>query len=80
VTKRCSRRSRAAHCASTIWLAEYDDEPDHPHLSLVHQVGEGSERLFDVGIGGGTVHLVEVDVVGLQSPQGTLDLAHDPLP
>ncbi len=27
VRKRSRCRSRAAHCASTIWLPEYDDEP-----------------------------------------------------
>jgi hypothetical protein len=44
----------------------------------VDEVGEGAERLLDVGVGLVAVDLVEVDPVGAESPQGVLDLANDP--
>ena len=47
-------------------------------LALAHQVGEGAERLVDVGVRVGAVDLVEVDVVGAQAAQAVLDLADDP--
>jgi hypothetical protein len=54
--------------------------PDVADLSGAHQVCERAERLIDVGVGLGTVDLVEVDPVGAQPPQAVLDLSHDPAP
>jgi hypothetical protein len=51
---------------------------DVSDLALLHEVGERSERLLDVDLRVGAVHLVEVDVVGAQAPQRVLDLGHDP--
>src|ERR1035438_3695430 len=51
-----------------------------PDLSLVDEVAEGAEGLFDVGGLIGSMYLVQVDVVGLQSLQAVLDLGHDPTP
>jgi hypothetical protein len=44
----------------------------------VHEVAERRQGLLDVGVGARAVDLVEVDVVGVQPPQGVLDLADDP--
>src|SRR5690606_17615894 len=44
------------------------------------EVGERAQRLVDVGVGLGPVHLVEVDVVGAQAPQAVLAGPHDPAP
>jgi hypothetical protein len=41
----------------------------------VDQVAQGAEGLRDVGSGARPVHLVQVDVVGLQAPQRALGLA-----
>ena len=48
------------------------------HLALVHEVGQRAERLVDVDVRIGPVHLVEVDVVGVEPAQAVLALAHDP--
>ena len=58
VRKRSSRRSRATHCASTISPAENDEEPTE-RTFLPDEVGQGGERLVDVGVRSGAVHLVE---------------------
>ncbi len=47
-------------------------------LPDVDQVGEGGQRLVDVRAVVGTVHLVEVDVVGAQAPEAAFDGAGDP--
>ena len=49
-------------------------------LALVHQVGQRRQGVVDVGGRVGTVHLVEVDVVGAETAQRVLDLGHDPAP
>ena len=51
---------------------------DVAHLALVHQVGQRAERLVDVGVGTRPVHLVEVDVVGVEAAQALLALTQDP--
>ena len=38
-------------------------------LPGAHQIGERAQGLVDVGVGLGTVDLVEVDVVGAQAAQ-----------
>ena len=48
---------------------------DVADLALADEVGEGAERLVDVGVRLGAVDLVEVDPVGAQAPQAVLDLA-----
>ena len=48
------------------------------HLALPHEVGQGAERLFDVGREIRAVDLVQVDVIGVEPPQRVLDLARDP--
>ena len=78
VTNRSRPRSRAAHWASTIWLAGVGRGPDVADLALADEIGEGAEGLLDIGVRAGPVHLVEVDVVGAQPAQRVLDLAHDP--
>src|SRR3954471_12361252 len=78
VTNRSRCRSREAHCASTIWPAGGRRGADVADLAGPDEVGERAEGLRDVGVGAGPVHLVEVDVVGAQPPQGVLDLADDP--
>ncbi len=42
---------------------------DVAHLAGPDEIGEGDERLFDVGLGVGTVDLIEVDVVGAETFQ-----------
>src|SRR4051812_14372559 len=51
---------------------------DVADLALAHEVGEGAERLVDVGVLFGAVDLVEVDPVGAEPPQAVLDLLDDP--
>ena len=51
---------------------------DRPDLAAAHQVGQGGQGLVDVGVRVRAVHLVQVDVVGLQPAQAVLDLADDP--
>jgi hypothetical protein len=46
----------------------------------VDKIGERAEGLVDVGVRDGTMHLVEVDPVGAQTPQRVLDLGDDPAP
>ncbi len=53
-------------------------EPMSGTLALADQIGEGAEGFFDIGVGAGAVHLVEVDVVGTQPLQRVLDLTDDP--
>jgi hypothetical protein len=52
--------------------------PDVADLSLPDQVGQRAEGFLDVGVLAGPVHLVKVDVVGVQAAQRVLDLADDP--
>jgi hypothetical protein len=80
VRKRSRRRSRATHCASTISLPEYEDDPDGADLALADEVGERAERLLDVGVRGRAVDLVEVDPVGAEPAQRVLDGLDDPAP
>ncbi len=47
-------------------------------LAGAHEVVERRQRVLDVGPGVGSVHLVEVDVVGAEAAQRVLDLAGDP--
>ena len=47
-------------------------------LALPLQIGECREGLLDVGARVRTVHLIQVDPVGLQPTQAVLDLADDP--
>jgi hypothetical protein len=42
---------------------------DVADLALLDEVGERAERLVDVGVRDGAVHLVEVDPVGAQAPE-----------
>jgi hypothetical protein len=42
---------------------------DRADLALVNEVGEGAERLLDIGAGVNAVDVAEVDPVGVQSPQ-----------
>ena len=51
---------------------------DRAHLARPHQIGEGRQRLLDVGVRRGPVDLVEIDVVGLQAAQRGLDRLRDP--
>jgi hypothetical protein len=53
---------------------------DVADLALVDEVRQRAQRLLDVGVRLGTMDLVEVDPVGLEPPQGVLDLADDPAP
>ena len=53
---------------------------DVADLALVDEIGQRAERLVDVGVRDGTMHLVEVDPVGAQAPQRVLDLGDDPAP
>ena len=50
------------------------------HLALPHEVGEGAERLVEVGAPVEAVHLVEVDVVGAEAAQAVLAGLPDPPP
>jgi hypothetical protein len=54
--------------------------PDVAGLALPDQVGQRAEGVLDVGVLAGPVHLVKVDVVGVQAAQRVLDLADDPAP
>ena len=73
-------RSRAAHCASTIWLPENDEEPMERTLPCrTRSVSAPSVSSTSVGRIG-AVHLVEVDVVGAEPPQRVLDRPDDPAP
>ena len=74
------RRSRAVHCASTIWLAGVRRGADVADLALLDEVGQRAERLLDVDVRVGAVDLVEVDPVGAQPPQRVLDRLDDPAP
>ena len=51
---------------------------DVADLALPDQVGQRAEGLLDVGVLARPVHLVQVDVVGVQAAQRVLDLADDP--
>ena len=53
---------------------------DRANLALVDQVGQRSERLVDVGVGVGSMRLIQVDVVGPEPAQAVLDGGHDPAP
>ena len=53
--------------------------PDVPDLSLADEVGERTQRLFEVDLGPRSVDLVQIDVVGAESPEAVLDLFHDPV-
>jgi hypothetical protein len=53
---------------------------DVADLALLDEVGECAERLVDVGVEVGAVHLVEVDPVGPETPQRVLDRPDDPAP
>ena len=44
------------------------------------EVGQCGDRLVVVGSGIGTVHLVQIDPIGLEPLQAVLDLLHDPAP
>ena len=52
---------------------------DVPHLPLVDEVVQRAQRFVDRGARVGRVHLVEIDVVGLQAPQTRLDRGEDVL-
>ena len=47
-------------------------------LPLALQIGEGRERLFDIGVALGSVSLVQVDMVRPETPKAVLDGPHDP--
>ena len=51
-----------------------------PDLARMHEVGEGAEGLVDVGVRIGDADLVEIDPVGLEPAQRTLDTFDDPPP
>jgi hypothetical protein len=51
---------------------------DRTHLPRAHQVGEGRQGLLDVGVRRRPVDQVEIDMVGLQSTQGCIELADEP--
>ena len=51
---------------------------DRADLAAAHQVGQRGQGLVDVGVRVRAVHLVQVDVVGLQAAQAVLHLADDP--
>jgi hypothetical protein len=51
---------------------------DVADLALMDEIGQRAERVVDVGVRVGTMHLVEVDPVGAQAPQRVLDLGDDP--
>ena len=53
---------------------------DVAHLAGADEVGQCPERLVDVGVGIGAVHLVEVDPVRAEPAQAALDRLHDPTP
>src|SRR5205823_6930542 len=53
---------------------------DCADLARVDEVRQRGQGLVDVGVRVRTVHLVQVDVVGLQAAQAVLDLADDPAP
>ena len=46
--------------------------------AAAHQVGQRGQGLVDIGVGIRAVHLVQVDVVGLQAAQAVLHLADEP--
>ncbi len=52
--------------------------PDGAHLPVADELGERSQRLVEIGVLIGPVHLVEVDVVGIETSQAVLDGAGDP--
>ena len=54
--------------------------PERPDLALVHEVGERGQRLLDVSMRVGPVHLVQVDPVGPQPAQAVLDGRLQPPP
>jgi hypothetical protein len=47
-------------------------------LPAAHQVGKHRQRLLNVGVGRGPVHLVKVDMIGLQAAQRRLHRLRDP--
>ena len=51
---------------------------DRAYLPGPDQVGQGRQRLVDIGGRIGTVHLVQVDVVGLHAPQAVIHFPDDP--
>ena len=51
---------------------------DVADLAGADEVGEGAERLVDVRVRLGPVHLVEVDPVGAEAAEARVDLLHDP--
>ena len=52
---------------------------DIAHFAAVHQVIQRPQRLIERRLGVGGVHLVEVDIVGLQAAQAGLDRLEDVL-
>src|SRR5665811_538117 len=52
--------------------------PDVADLALMDEVAQRSERLVDIGLGIRAMDLIEVDPVGLESPQRVLNLSDDP--
>ena len=51
---------------------------DHAYLALTHEVGERADGLFEVDPLVRSMHLVEVDVVGVETAQTVFDRFHDP--
>ena len=51
---------------------------ERTHLARADKVGKGGERLVDIRVRVGAVHLVEVDVVGAEPSQARLDGPGDP--
>ena len=52
-------------------------KPDIANLSLSHQVVERTQRLLEGGVAVPSVHLVQIDVIGLEPTKAALDLPQD---
>ena len=48
-------------------------ESDVTHFAFGHQPSNGANGLFDWGVGVDSVLVVQIDVVGPESPQGPFD-------
>ena len=53
---------------------------DGADLALSHKVAHGVHELGHVDVRVGSVHLVQVDPIGAESPEAALDGLHDPPP
>ena len=71
------RRDRVDRMGPAQGLRAHLRQADPADLPLGHQVGHGADRILDRGREVAAVHVVEVDVIGLQRPQADFALSPD---